>query len=271
MPRSKRVYDFIMKTWPLSKVAFRLARRPLFSPFIQPFLSPRSNQATYIPINEMISPPENVVLPQEILKPLLEQASTRFLMNECLCRTHENCSNFPQDLGCIFLGDGAAKISPTMGHPITPTEALDHVNQAVALGLLPLIVHTAFDAFTLNIPYNRMLTVCFCCDCCCGIRQGMRLGREAFWDIVQPLPGLKVEVTDDCLYCGTCVDECDIHALSLNHDRAVISSHCKGCGRCVEACPVGAITLSIPENGFVQHNLMARIREHTDIHPSGDR
>lgn len=51
---------------------------------------------------------------------------------------------------------------------------------------------SSFDAWLLDIPYRRAIAVCFCCDCCCSVRQGLRLGPAAFWETVVRLPGLSV-------------------------------------------------------------------------------
>ncbi|MCL7474811.1 MAG: 4Fe-4S binding protein [ANME-2 cluster archaeon] len=49
---------------------------------------------------------------------------------------------------------------------------------------------------------------------------------------------------DECVGCGTCVDECPQEAISMNDDDiAVISDECTECGLCVNACPTGAISL----------------------------
>ncbi len=53
---------------------------------------------------------------------------------------------------------------------------------------------------------------------------------------------VKVDV-DECVGCGTCVDECPQEAISMNDgDIAVIGDECTDCGLCVEACPTAAIS-----------------------------
>ncbi|MDO9518558.1 MAG: 4Fe-4S binding protein [Methanosarcinaceae archaeon] len=50
---------------------------------------------------------------------------------------------------------------------------------------------------------------------------------------------------DECVGCGTCVDECPSEAISMNDDDiAVINAdECTDCGACVDACPTEAITM----------------------------
>ena len=50
---------------------------------------------------------------------------------------------------------------------------------------------------------------------------------------------------DECVGCGTCVDECPSEAISMNDDDiAVINAdECTDCGMCVDACPTEAIAM----------------------------
>ena len=47
-------------------------------------------------------------------------------------------------------------------------------------------------------------------------------------------------ITEDCLACGSCMDECPNEAIQEG-DIYVITDACLDCGACVDACPVGAI------------------------------
>ncbi|MDS1029090.1 4Fe-4S binding protein [Bacillota bacterium LX-D] len=50
------------------------------------------------------------------------------------------------------------------------------------------------------------------------------------------------KITEDCLSCGVCVDECPNNAISEGDDRYVINADaCTECGTCVGACPNEAI------------------------------
>jgi len=50
---------------------------------------------------------------------------------------------------------------------------------------------------------------------------------------------------DECVSCGTCVEECPEEAITLGEDEiAVVNAEkCTECGTCVEACPSEAITI----------------------------
>jgi ferredoxin len=265
MGRSKHTFDALMKLWPLGKVVNWLGNKPLLESLLRSQFGAQSNEATIIPVQEAVRGEKSVVLPYPLLAPLVERASTRVIMNECLCRRGENCQTYPHDFGCIFLGDGAAEINPAIGREVDVSEAMTHVQQGMGMGLVPLVVHSAFDAWMLGISYRRMLAICFCCDCCCAIRQGLRLGPPVFWDTVLRLPGLTVTVGPACTGCGACVDVCHVRAITLDNDRAQIGERCKGCGRCVDACPNGAISLHLADDVDVLGHLLAWVERRTDI------
>jgi UDP-glucose 4-epimerase len=265
MARSKLAFDLWMATWPLGKVQYRLSKLPLFRRLAESWFRPEENEAIIIPVNEVLTPSPSTVLPYALLSPLLEQASHRFILNECLCRRANHCQTYPREVGCLFLGDAAAQINPALGRSVTCDEGLAHMHRAMDVGLVPLIIHSAFDAHLLGIPYQRMLAICFCCDCCCSTRQGLRLGPPAFWQTVVRLPGLVVSVGPECTGCGLCLDTCHVQAVTLIDGQARIGEGCKGCGRCASVCPAGAITLSLTDEAAALGQLRARIQHRTDI------
>jgi len=266
MSRPRWLYNLFVRLWPLGKWANWLAGRPLVGSLLRPLFRQEDNRALIIPVNEVVHGAESVVLPFPLLMPLVERASQRVVMSECMCRQGESCQRYPRDLGCLFLGEGAAGIDPALGRPIGVEEALAHARQAIQAGLVPLIVHAAFDAFLLGIPFHRMLAICFCCDCCCTVRQCLRLGPPLFWEAVIRLPGLTVTAGPGCSGCGECLELCHVRAISLDDGHAVIGQHCKGCGRCAAACPVGAIRMQLADGADVLGRLLALVDERTEIH-----
>lgn len=266
MAQSGLLYEALMKLWPLSRLFYRLSNSLLLRPFSGLFFKALNSEAVIVPVQETISEPESAVLPYPMLRPLIEGVDTRFLMNECMCRRGEQCQSFPQSLGCLFLGEGASRIRSSMGRRVSADEALEHVQQAMDFGLMPLVVHTSFDAFMLGIPYRQMLGICFCCDCCCTVQQGLKLGPPAFYDIVWRLPGLTVDVGRECTGCGACLEVCHVGALCASNGRMRIDRHhCKGCGRCVTACPAGAIRMRMDGTEAALDQFLDRIAHRTEI------
>lgn len=49
-------------------------------------------------------------------------------------------------------------------------------------------------------------------------------------------------ITDECIGCGSCEDECPVNAISEGEDKYVIDPEaCTDCGACADICPVEAI------------------------------
>lgn len=262
---SKWFYDLVVRLWPLGRLVNRAGTLPGIGRLLRPLFSPRENQAIIIPVHQAVRGTESLVLPYTLLPTLIERAGHRFIMGHCMCRQGQGCRNYPQDIGCIFLGGGAREIDPALGRPADVAEALAHARLAMEAGLVPLIVHASFDAFILGVPYRRMLAICFCCDCCCTVRQTLREGPTAFWEAVVRLPGLRVVVTEACTGCGACVELCHVRAISRQDGHAVIGEQCKGCGRCATACPSGAIRLHLDENVDVMGRFLALVEKRTEI------
>lgn len=214
---------------------------------------------------------EEVFLPSVVVDGLVEKASFHWLMNNCICREATGCEKHPVDLGCLFLGEAARGIDPRLGRPVTGQEAREHLRRCREAGLFHLVGRNKLDTFWLDVgPGNRLLTICNCCTCCCLWRMLPHLS-DRINSSFNRMPGLRVEVTDRCTGCGTCVQrvDCIARALSVSGGRAVIGEACRGCGRCAEACPNGAIELTIEDSGFLRA-AMERIETSVDVtRPAG--
>jgi ferredoxin len=51
-------------------------------------------------------------------------------------------------------------------------------------------------------------------------------------------------ITDDCVACGTCAEECPNDAIKEGEDKYEITDACDECGNCIEVCPTDAIVES---------------------------
>ncbi len=48
-------------------------------------------------------------------------------------------------------------------------------------------------------------------------------------------------INDDCIACGTCIDECPVDAISEGDIYVIDPEICTDCGSCAEVCPTEAI------------------------------
>ena len=48
-------------------------------------------------------------------------------------------------------------------------------------------------------------------------------------------------ISDDCIACGTCIDECPVGAISEGDKYSIDPDACTECGTCADACPSEAI------------------------------
>jgi electron transport complex protein RnfB len=260
MGRSRFIYDFMMKWYKPFQIFEKL-------PFL-PKDSRENTSAHIIPVEHVMERNHSTVLPLEIISALIEKADCAGIMAECLCRRGENCSAYPHDTGCLILGRSIRHLDPGLGVQVTADEALAHAKQAIEKGLYPMVVHNSFDAWIWGINYRSMLNVCFCCDCCCSVRHGVRKHKsDGFFENIHRLPGLEVTVDPDlCNGCNNCIEVCMAKAITVHGSRVKISGKkCKGCGQCAEACNEGAVIIKIDSSEKTINELKKHYTERTTV------
>ena len=50
-----------------------------------------------------------------------------------------------------------------------------------------------------------------------------------------------MNITEECIACGTCVDSCPVSAIVEEGETYRITDDCTECRACVDSCPVDAI------------------------------
>jgi ferredoxin len=235
-----------------------MARRvPLFGKFVDHHLF-RGDDIVYLPkdrvvqIHQPVAAPEQMVLPSDVVGHFVDQARHLWIMNTCFCREADSCTDYPIDLGCLFMGEAVLGINPRLGHLATREEAHAHLARAREAGLVHMVGRNRIDNVWMGVgPSGKLLTVCNCCPCCCLWRVLPSLPAGISQNVTR-MPGVSVEVTDRCVGCGACTqDVCFVDAIRVVEGRAEISAACRGCGRCVEICPHHAIEMTMPDASSV--------------------
>jgi hypothetical protein len=162
-----------------------------------------------IHVGERVDKPADTVVPTLVLEHFIRNASHRTIMNFCGCRKTKSCENFPVECGCLFLGDSARQIHPEIGKPATVDEALDYVARCRELGLIHHLGLIEKDSVWLEVSdARRLLTVCHCCPCCCGVMSDSYPDAARALHNIKKMPGVKVLVSKDCVGCEACVSTC---------------------------------------------------------------
>lgn len=266
MSRSKKQVDRIVSHWPLIQKMKRSVKNPIMRRLLKSQFSETGLQASFIPVGETVEIPPSVIPTREVIMDFLNRASYRALATECVCRVGGKCKSFPIEVGTIFMGEGARDLHPTVGRSVSVEEAARHVDHALELGLVPMVGHLMVDSKLFRMKkFDRFLTMCFCCECCCNFLKNMKYIKGAWPNTILPVDGVSVEVCDMCEGCGTCVPVCPVEGISIVEDKAVMNDQCFGCGCCANACPNNAINLTISPDSKVLEELRSRVESRTRI------
>ena len=259
----------IMAFYPTLKPSLWLMRLPLIGPYLQKkYIKEKVDANWIIPIGEAVPTGVRSVLPRQVIAYLLGKAGGIFAMHACPCRTAFKCQQHKTEIGCLHIGPAALGIPAEVGRILTLEEGLAYLDAALADGLLPTILHIPNEAVIFGVEKTRMLSICFCCECCCDVRLMLRDGPNRYWDEYNHrLPGVQVLVSQACTLCGACVSACygGERVITLGPEKAEMHERCLGCGRCVEACPEGAISLEFDPHTDVLAALLERIESRVEI------
>ncbi|NMB63972.1 MAG: 4Fe-4S binding protein [Spirochaetes bacterium] len=254
-------------SWPIMILGKRLSAVPIVKHIINPFFKYPYNEVTAVPINVAIAPAKSVTLPVQVLSEVVARVNHIFILDECICRSLLNCSNHPRTIGCMALGEASHRIHPSHGHRATAQEAQEHIAKAAKAGLVASVAHVWIDPVAFwSVPFNKLMFICFCDDCCCLYRTHMKKRGENLNKAYKKLPGVTVRVNfDSCNGCGVCAQRCFVAAIQMKDGIAVISEDCKGCGRCVQVCPQQAVEIYFDDKDTLVANLVERINKVADI------
>jgi ferredoxin len=193
-------------------------------------------QLRVIPVDQSVEH-EQTVANYDNLKTLIENIGEPIAVMECICRQGtdligEPCKKTKLRESCLSFRTGAKSfIEKGVAREISKEEAFKILEKAEEDGLVLQ-------------PGNslRPMAICTCCGCCCGILTShTQLSEFAHLFATN----YRAEVDPDlCVACGICEDRCNVDAVHVEDDFAVVDKRrCIGCGVCVPTCTSEAITL----------------------------
>jgi len=230
---------------------------------LHPWYDPEKTNMFWIPVNQEIQQDEDVVLPYEVVSEFIDRSSCRVIVDFCGCRAAFECKDHPHDIGCLMMGEDAKQISTAVSRQVTKQEAHDHLKKALDSGLPPFIGKARIDDFIFGVKNTgQLLTVCFCCDCCCLTRWFKYAPSATRNASMHRLEGLDIRVdSEKCVGCKKCMEKCFLDLITEKDGKAYIPIDCRGCGRCISACSKNAIEISLNNPEFI-NNTIKRIEKY---------
>jgi ferredoxin len=204
-------------------------------------------QLRTIPVGKSLAAaPE--VLAYESVENLI-RGQEKILVAPCICRKEhqmkgEGCGKLLE--ACLVFGWGADYYERNgLGRTIDQDEALAIMAKAEEEGLVAQ-------------PSNaqEIVNICLCCGDCCHALANLKSHPAPARIVVSPF--LARLDTEACVGCEVCVDRCQMGALTMDGDKAVLNAErCIGCGLCVSTCAGEALSLERkPEQPQVPRNMM---------------
>ncbi|MBU2648923.1 4Fe-4S binding protein [bacterium] len=189
-----------------------------------------------IPVNEAIEATMQIAPYSDARKIL--QAASRIAVARCICRVQqeklgEACEK-PQEVCFSFGSHADYYVENGLGRYIDLDEGLTLLARSEQEGLV------AQPASSVN-PGG----MCNCCGDCCGILRALKATPKPA-ELVMNNYFAAVDY-DACTGCETCLDRCQMAAVSLNAAglATIQPQRCIGCGLCVTTCPGDAIRMAL--------------------------
>ena len=200
------------------------------------YLSTAVPQSRIIPVEKSITPDIKPASYDEI-RSLVMMTEKSICVAECICRKGkdllgEPCSVTDRRELCLYFHEfGDTFAENNWGREVSKEKALEILEQSQKEGLVLQPSNEQEPQF-----------ICACCGCCCGLLEMVN---------AMPCPANFVASnyyvennSDSCKGCTKCVDICQMDAVQMKDNTAVIDRRkCIGCGVCVAACKVESLSL----------------------------
>jgi NAD-dependent dihydropyrimidine dehydrogenase PreA subunit len=220
------------------------SRIPLLGRLLDGLASPGRVKAVTVPVGASIKAGP-AVLPYDAARRLIESAGYILGLDSCMCRDSQGCRDYPHDLGCLFIGEGARKMAKSgMARQVSTAEALGRLERARSLGLVTNLIWLRPELRVMGADPSRTVEMCFCCPCCC-IAVKTKNGSKAFVDAITGLAVSRPVNPEACTRCTNCELGCPFKAIKvdLREGPVIDAERCKGCGRCELACKQGVLKI----------------------------
>ena len=164
------------------------------------------------------------IMPYDDVRMLLMQSKT-FRLRDCICRVQQDHIGRKCDFPIRSCLSFATEEQLPNKNGISQKEALEFLDDAERIGLIHSVSNVA----------KGVNYVCNCCGCCCGIVRAINdwgieksVAASNYYAVIDP---------GECLGCLTCVDRCQVKAITEVDGHAVVNREkCIGCGLCVTGC-----------------------------------
>lgn len=212
----------------------------------------KNSSGIVMPLNvDLSDKAEKVVVPMDLVKSALKNATYIAGVKTCLCRDSKGCTDYPHDIACMFIGEGARSIvRHGIATEFTYDQAIERLEKAADVGLVAQSLWVEIEQLVWgfqNDEMDKFLEICFCCPCCC---LAMELSRNATPELrkrFHPVGWTAVVDESKCVGCGKCANEtrCVQDALKINEDGKLEINQevCVGCGICKTKCNQNAIKI----------------------------
>ncbi len=252
----------VLKVFKLIIAASKFSRYPVLNQILEylMFLRPidkKHTRGVVLNLNEdLTDKAQNVIMPVELMKKAVREASYIAIMNRCICRDLQKCETFPHDFGCIFIGQGARILEERkIGRKASVKEALDHIDKAAGLGLIGHSLWLEVEQYIWGIKdeeLHSILEFCFCCPCCCTALKIAKLVSPATRKRFRSV-GWKASVINPnaktCKTCRICSGACPVEAACKQDGKTYFNEEfCLGCGICASKCPGKNIRLELKQD-----------------------
>ena len=232
------LFEFQVKR--LDKDFAELVKQYFESDFLNAMAQNADGFLRTIPIQQSIDVTQNIAAYDDAVEILKKQK--KIVVADCICRklratVEEGCGKLME--ACFMFGSMAQYyIDHDMGRQVDTEEGIRILTEAQEAGLVT-------QPATAQNPGG----MCNCCGDCCGVLKSL----NAFSKPAEMVFSNYYAQIDEeaCVGCESCLDRCQMGALSMNEDAKaeVNRDRCIGCGLCVTTCPSKAIELVLkPEN-----------------------